>query len=46
VLPIARTSVAHGTTYDIAGRGVADASSLVEALRIAALLVCGRAADG
>ena len=37
-LPIVRTSVAHGTAYDIAGRGVADASSLVEAVRVAALL--------
>jgi 4-hydroxythreonine-4-phosphate dehydrogenase len=37
-LPIVRTSVAHGTAYDIAGRGVADAASLVEAARIAALL--------
>jgi 4-hydroxythreonine-4-phosphate dehydrogenase len=38
-LPIVRTSVAHGTAYDIAGRGIADADSLVEAARIAALLV-------
>jgi 4-hydroxythreonine-4-phosphate dehydrogenase len=37
-LPLVRTSVAHGTAYDIAGRGVADASSLVEAARIAARL--------
>jgi 4-hydroxythreonine-4-phosphate dehydrogenase len=37
-LPIVRTSVAHGTAYDIAGRGVADAASLVEAARIAAAL--------
>lgn len=37
-LPIVRTSVAHGTAYDIAGRGVADASSLIEATRVAALL--------
>jgi 4-hydroxythreonine-4-phosphate dehydrogenase len=37
-LPIVRTSVAHGTAYDIAGRGVADAASLVEAARVAALL--------
>ncbi len=37
-LPIVRTSVAHGTAYDIAGRGVADAASLIEATRIAALL--------
>jgi 4-hydroxythreonine-4-phosphate dehydrogenase len=37
-LPLVRTSVAHGTAYDIAGRGVADATSLVEAARVAALL--------
>jgi 4-hydroxythreonine-4-phosphate dehydrogenase len=37
-LPIVRTSVAHGTAYDIAGRGIADASSLVEAARVAAEL--------
>jgi hypothetical protein len=37
-LPIVRTSVAHGTAYDIAGRGLADAASLVEATRVAALL--------
>ena len=37
-LPIVRTSVAHGTAYDIAGKGVADASSLVAAARVAALL--------
>jgi 4-hydroxythreonine-4-phosphate dehydrogenase len=37
-LPIVRTSVAHGTAYDIAGKGVADASSLVAAARVAARL--------
>ena len=37
-LPIVRTSVAHGTAYDIAGRGIADAGSLVEAARVAAAL--------
>src|SRR5204862_4613935 len=37
-LPIVRTSVAHGTAYDIAGQGVADAGSLLEATRIAAAL--------
>jgi 4-hydroxythreonine-4-phosphate dehydrogenase len=37
-LPIVRTSVAHGTAYDIAGRGVADATGLVEAARVAARL--------
>jgi 4-hydroxythreonine-4-phosphate dehydrogenase len=30
-LPIVRTSVAHGTAYDIAGRGKANASSLIAA---------------
>jgi len=39
-LPLVRTSVAHGTAYDIAGRGVADATSLIEAARVAAQL-CG-----
>ncbi len=38
-LPIVRTSVAHGTAYDIAGRGSADPSSLIEAARLAARLV-------
>jgi 4-hydroxythreonine-4-phosphate dehydrogenase len=37
-LPIVRTSVAHGTAYDIAGKGVADAQSMVEAVRVAARL--------
>ena len=35
-LPIVRTSPDHGTAFDIAGRGVADASSLVAALTLAA----------
>ncbi|AHI26984.1 4-hydroxythreonine-4-phosphate dehydrogenase PdxA [Komagataeibacter xylinus] len=34
-LPIIRTSPDHGTAFDIAGRGVADPSSLVAALRMA-----------
>jgi 4-hydroxythreonine-4-phosphate dehydrogenase len=37
-LPLVRTSVAHGTAYDIAGKGKADASSLVAAARVAARL--------
>jgi 4-hydroxythreonine-4-phosphate dehydrogenase len=37
-LPIVRTSVDHGTAFDIAGKGVADPSSLVEAVRLAAKL--------
>lgn len=37
-LPIVRTSVAHGTAYDIAGKGVADHRSLLEAAKVAARL--------
>lgn len=37
-LPIVRTSVAHGTAYDIAGKGLADPKSLIEAARVAAKL--------
>jgi 4-hydroxythreonine-4-phosphate dehydrogenase len=37
-LPIVRTSVDHGTAFDIAGRGVADPSSLIEAIKLAARL--------
>ena len=35
-LPFVRTSPDHGTAFDIAGTGVADEGSLVEALRQAA----------
>ncbi|MEK8022473.1 MAG: 4-hydroxythreonine-4-phosphate dehydrogenase PdxA [Candidatus Hydrogenedentota bacterium] len=34
-LPIIRTSPDHGTAYDIAGKGVADPSSMIEAIRLA-----------
>ncbi|MEM6972308.1 MAG: 4-hydroxythreonine-4-phosphate dehydrogenase PdxA [Pseudomonadota bacterium] len=34
-LPFIRTSPDHGTAYDIAGTGRADATSLIEALRLA-----------
>jgi len=37
-LPIIRTSVDHGTAFDIAGQGVADPSSMIEAVRLAARL--------
>jgi 4-phospho-D-threonate 3-dehydrogenase / 4-phospho-D-erythronate 3-dehydrogenase len=37
-LPIIRTSVDHGTAFDIAGKGVADPSSLIEAVKLAAKL--------
>jgi len=41
-LPIVRTSVDHGTAFDIAGRGVADPSSLVEAVLLAVRLAAAR----
>jgi 4-hydroxythreonine-4-phosphate dehydrogenase len=42
-LPIIRTSVDHGTAFDIAGRGVADHGSMIEAIKLAARLVRDRA---
>lgn len=41
-LPIVRTSVAHGTAYDIAWQGRADAASLIAAARVAAKLAASR----
>jgi len=38
-LPLIRTSVDHGTAYDIAGKGIADASSMVAAIKLAGDLV-------
>ena len=37
-LPFIRTSVDHGTAFDIAGKGVAEHSSMVEAIKLAAEL--------
>lgn len=34
-LPVFRISVDHGTAYDIAGKGIADEKSLIEAIEIA-----------
>lgn len=41
-LPIIRTSVDHGTAFDIAGRGVANAENLEAAIRMAVRLVGDR----
>ena len=41
-LPIIRTSVDHGTAYDIAGKGVADPNSLNAAIRMAAEMIKNR----
>jgi len=40
-LPFIRTSPDHGTAYDIAGKGVANPSSMVAALRLAKQLAAG-----
>ncbi len=41
-LPIVRTSVDHGTAFDIAGQGRADHGSMVEAICLAARLAAAR----
>ena len=37
-LPFIRTSVDHGTAFDIAGKGIADAKSMLESIRVAVSL--------
>jgi 4-hydroxythreonine-4-phosphate dehydrogenase len=43
-LPFIRTSPDHGTAFDIAGQGVADPSSLIEALKMADVMAKARGA--
>jgi 4-hydroxythreonine-4-phosphate dehydrogenase len=43
-LPIIRTSVDHGTAYDRAGKGTADARGMIEALALAERLVASASA--
>lgn len=43
-LPVIRTSVDHGTAFDIVGRGIADPNSLVEAIDYALQLAAPRTA--
>ena len=45
-LPLIRTSVDHGTAFDIAGRGVASEESLIEAIDLALALASGQRAAG
>jgi 4-hydroxythreonine-4-phosphate dehydrogenase len=42
-LPIVRTSVDHGTAFDIAGKGIADPESMIAAVLLAARLARGSA---
>jgi 4-hydroxythreonine-4-phosphate dehydrogenase len=44
-LPIIRTSVDHGTAYDIAGKGCADPTSLLEAVKLAIQMTRYRETD-
>jgi 4-hydroxythreonine-4-phosphate dehydrogenase len=44
-LPIIRTSVDHGTAYDIAGKGCADPASLLEAVKLAVSMGTHRGRD-
>ncbi len=41
-LPFVRTSPDHGTAFDIAGKGIADANSMVAAMDVAVAVVRGR----
>jgi 4-hydroxythreonine-4-phosphate dehydrogenase len=43
-LPIVRTSVAHGTAFDIVGQGRAETTSLISAVRVATRIVAGQRA--
>jgi len=45
-LPLIRTSVDHGTAFDIAGKNIADESSMKAAIRLAAELVTARTKCG
>ncbi|MDC1379975.1 4-hydroxythreonine-4-phosphate dehydrogenase PdxA [Octadecabacter sp.] len=42
-LPFVRTSPDHGTAFDIAGKGIADATSMIAALKMAAHMAEARA---
>jgi len=44
-VPLIRTSVDHGTAFDIAGQGIADASGMAAAVAAARALAGGRLAD-
>ena len=41
-LPYIRTSVDHGTAFDIAGKGIAQSTSMEEALLVASSLASGK----
>ena len=41
-LPIIRTSVDHGTAFEVAGTGKANEESMLDALHMAAIMARGR----
>jgi 4-hydroxythreonine-4-phosphate dehydrogenase len=41
-LPIVRTSPDHGTAFEIAGKGIANPASMVEAIRTAVSIINNR----
>ncbi|MBI4546738.1 MAG: 4-hydroxythreonine-4-phosphate dehydrogenase PdxA [Ignavibacteriae bacterium] len=41
-LPIVRTSPDHGTAFDIAGKGIADPRSMIEAIKLAVTIIKNR----
>ena len=45
-LPIIRTSVDHGTAFDIVGKGIADPGSLIEAVKLAVKIAKNRPTKG
>jgi len=45
-LPIVRTSPDHGTAFDIAGKGIADESSMIEAFNYAEMILVNRSSYG
>jgi 4-hydroxythreonine-4-phosphate dehydrogenase len=44
-IPIIRTSVDHGTAFDIAGKNIADATNMKAAMRLAAKMAAGKLAS-
>ena len=42
-LPFIRTSPDHGTAFDIAGKGIANPTSMTEAIKLAAKMARGHA---
>lgn len=44
-LPIIRTSVDHGTAFDIAGKGIADGANMIQAMKVAEEFLKGNSSN-